>query len=144
MVYDLNNEYQREDFKRRVNDLYTKKCIVELTRKSPQRTCPQNKYLHLILSWWASYYGCSKNYAKLHFFKLECNKEIFVRPDTAKDGTLINEIRSSSELTTEEMTLAIQRFRNYCALHECYLLSPEEQEYLLYIDRQIQKDREFL
>lgn len=144
MLYDLNNELQREDFKKRVNELYQKKVIVELTRKFPPRTCPQNKYLHLILSWWAVYYGCSKKHAKEHFFKIHCNEDLFVRQQKAKDGTPYNDIRSSSDLTTQEMTLAIQRFRDFCAYQGCYIPSPEEREYLLYVEREIEKQQEFL
>lgn len=144
MLYDLNNKFQREDFKKRVNELFTKRVTVELTRKFPPRSCPQNKYLHLILSWWASYYGCSKKYAKEYFFKSVCNGDLFVHPAKAKDGTPYNEIRSSADLTTQEMTLAIQRFRDYCAYHGCYIPSPEEREYLLYVEREIDKQQEFL
>jgi len=144
MLYDLNNEYQREDFKKRVNELYQKRVTVSLTRKFPPRSCPQNKYLHLILSWWASYYGCSKKYAKEHFFKVHCNKNLFVREETARDGTVIHETRSSADLTTQEMTLAIQRFRDFCAYQGCYIPSPEEREYLLYVEREIEKQQEFL
>lgn len=144
MLYDLNNEFQREDFKKRVNELYEKKVVVELTRKFPTRSNQQNRYLHLILSWWASYYGCSKKYAKEYFFKSVCNGDLFVHPAKAKDGTPYNEIRSSSALTTQEMTLAIQRFRDFCAYQGCYIPSPDEHEYLLFIEREIAKNQEFL
>lgn len=144
MLYDLNNEFHREDFLKRVNELCTKKCIVELTRKSPQRTCQQNKYLHLIISWWAVHYGCSKDYAKRHFFKYICNGELFVVVRQSKDGTSYKELRSSADLNTEEMTLAIQRFRDYCAYHGCYIPSPEEQQYLVFVEREIEKNKEFL
>ena len=144
MLYDLSNEFQREDFKQRVKELYQKKCIVELTRKSPQRSIQQNKYLHLILSWWAVHYGCSKEYSKQHFFKYVCNEELFLEERTAKDGTPYKELRSSAALTTEEMTLAIQRFRDYCAYHGCYIPSPEEQQFLVFIEREVEKNKEFL
>lgn len=144
MLYDLKDEFQREDFKQRVNDLYEKRCVVELTRKSPQRTCQQNKYLHLIISWWAVHYGCSKDYAKRHFFKYVCNEELFLVERQANDGTVFKELRSSADLDTQEMTTAIERFRNYCAYHGCYLPSPEEQQFLMYVEREIEKNREFL
>lgn len=144
MIFDLSNDYQREDFKKRVNELYQKKVIVELTRKFPTRTNQQNKYLHLILSWWAIHYGCSKDYSKRRFFKWECNRDLFVTKRTAKDGTEYEELRSSADLTTEEMTMAIQRFRDYCSYHGCYIPSPDEHEYLMYVEREISKNEEFL
>lgn len=144
MIYDLNNEYQREDFKRRVNELYEKKVVVELTRKFPTRSNQQNKYLHLILSWWAIHYGCTKEYSKRRFFKWECNREMFAKPQKSKTGEDFVDLRSSADLTTEEMTTAIQRFRDYCAFHGCYIPSPYEHEYLIYVEREISKNEEFL
>lgn len=144
MLYDLSNEFQREDFKKRVNELYEKRVVVELTRKFPTRSNQQNRYLHLILSWWGIYYGCSKDYAKRHFFKWECNKDVFIATRIAKNGEQYDEFRSSADLTTEEMTLAIQRFRDFCAYQGCYIPSPDEHEYLLFIEREIAKNQEFL
>lgn len=144
MIYNLADEYQRAEFKERANELYKNRCVVELARKVPQRSIRQNKYLHLIISWWAVYYGCSKDYAKRHFFKYHCNKSLFLEKRTAKDGTEYKELRSSTSLNTEEMTTAIQRFRDFCAYQGCYIPSPEEQEYLLFVEREIEKNKEYL
>ncbi len=144
MLYDLGNAYQREEFKQRVNELYRDKKVVLLTLKRPARTIPQNRYLHLILSWWAIHYGCSREYAKRHFFKITCNSDIFIVERKANDGTEYKDLRSSASLDTAEMTLAIQRLRDYCAEHGCYLPAPEEREYLLYVEREAEKNREYL
>ena len=144
MLYDLDNPYQREEFKGRVNELYRQRKLVQLTCKTPPRTLSQNSYLHLIISWWGLHYGCSAEYAKRHFFKIACNSDIFVVEKAARDGERYKDLRSSASLDTGEMTLAIQRFRNYCASHGCYIPSPEEREYLLYVQRETGKNREFL
>lgn len=144
MVYNLSDEYQKADFKKRANELYKKGCVVELTRRFPQRSGQQNRYLHLAIAWWAVYYGCSNEYAKRHFFKYHCNKNLFLVERTAKNGTKYKELRSSAGLTTEEMTMAIQRFRDFCAYQGCYIPSPEEHEYLLFVEREIEKNKEYL
>lgn len=144
MLYDLSNEHQREEFKMRVNEMYKQKFIVELTRKFPLRSNQQNKYLHLILSWWAIYYGCDKQYSKQHFFKWHCNKDLFLVEKTSKKGEPYRQLRSSTDLTTEEMTTAIQRFRDFCAYQGCYIPSPEEHEYLIFVEREISKNQEYL
>lgn len=144
MLYDLSNQFQCEEFKMRVNELCKKRVVVELTRKFPTRSNQQNKYLHLILSWWGLYYGCTQDYAKRHFFKWECNRDVFLVERTANDGTIYRELKSSADLTTEEMTTAIQRFRDYCSFHGCYIPSPDEHEYLMYVEREISKNQEYL
>ena len=144
MLYDLNNPYQREEFKMRVNELYQQRKVVDLKRKAPSKTCRQNRYLHLIISWWAVSYGCTAEYAKRRFFKIECNSPTFVIECTAKDGTKYKDLRSCATLDTAEMTLAIERFRNYCAEHGQYLPSPEEHEYLLYLEREVEKNKQYL
>ena len=64
---------------------------------------------------------------------------------TNKKGKIIKTLRSSSELSTGEMTLAIERFRNYSSAQAgIYLPSPNENEFLLHIQQEIEKDKEFL
>lgn len=74
-----------------------------------------------------------------------CNRDIFEREKTNKKGKIIKTLRSSSELSTGEMTLAIERFRNYSSAQAgIYLPSPNENEFLLHIQQEIEKDKEFL
>lgn len=90
------------------------------------------------------HYGCSRDYAKVRFFKKECNKETFLVVKESKQGDKYYDLRSSKDLTTEEMTLCIQRFRDFCAFQGCYIPSPDEHEYLLYIEREQEKNKEYL
>lgn len=144
MVYNLDNEYQRIEFSHKVKELWENRKLVELTQKFPKRTNSQNRYLHLAIGWWALYYGCSRDYAKVRFFKKECNKETFLVVKESKQGGKYYDLRSSKDLTTEEMTLCIQRFRDFCAFQGCYIPSPDEHEYLLYIEREQDKNKEYL
>ncbi|MFA6796943.1 MAG: hypothetical protein WCR63_05200, partial [Bacilli bacterium] len=79
MIYDLKNEYQVVEFKEYVSKLIESKSIVELKKKSPNRSLSQNAYLHLILGYFACEYGCSLDEVKIDFYKRVCNKVIFER-----------------------------------------------------------------
>ena len=73
--------------------------------------------------------GYSVECVKQNFFKMKCNENIFVQ---SVDGILGTEIslRSSADLTKEEMTTAIERFRNWSAKNGYYLPEPDETETL--------------
>ena len=58
MIYDLKNEYQIPKFKEYVNKLFKERAVVEVKKKLPNRTLAQNSYLHLLLGYFGSEYGC--------------------------------------------------------------------------------------
>lgn len=145
MIFNLNNSFEHDRFKEYVNQLYKQKAIVEVKKKLPNRTLAQNRYFYLLLSWFASETGYSVEEVKIDIFKRLCNRDIFEREKTNKKGKIIKTLRSSSELSTGEMTLAIERFRNYSSAQAgIYLPSPNENEFLLHIQQEIEKDKEFL
>ena len=74
MLFDLSNIIQKERFKRRCNDLYKKGCIVDLTEKKQQRTLSQNRYLHLLLGYFALEYGETLQWVKEQYFKKYVNR----------------------------------------------------------------------
>lgn len=145
MVYNLSNEFDLRDFNRRVHELVEKRAVVELSRRCQRRTLKQNAYLHVIISFFAFEYGCSADEAKVDFFKKYCNHSIFCRERINRKGRTVNYLRSSSELSTAELTTAIERFRNWSAAEAgIYLPAPEERGYLLYAEKQIERDKDFL
>ena len=145
MLYDLSNSLQRENFKVRVNKLYKDNKTVELTEKKPIRTLPQNRYLHLILGFFSSQYGCDLEYAKKNYFKILCNKEIFIREIDDKYLGKIKTLRSSSELDTSEMTIAIERFRNWSASEAgIYLPDANEEDMLTFAQQEIERCKQYL
>ena len=145
MIYDLNNILDRERFKRRVNSLYEKRVIVTLTEKQ-QRTLNQNNYLHLILGYFASETGNTIEYVKREYFKRYCNKDLFVY--VKKDVLLkidIEELRSSKDLSKEEMSVAIDRFRNWAAAEGgIHLPSSDEREFLNAIEIEMAKHQNYI
>ena len=145
MIFNLNNEYEIPKFKEYVNKLYEQKAIVEVKKKLPNRSTRQNRYFYLILSWFACETGYSVDEIKVDIFKRICNKEIFERYRENKHGEKIKYLRSSSDLDTLEMTTAIDRFRNYASAQAgIYLPSPNESQFLTYIEQEIERNKEFI
>ena len=145
MIFYLNNEYEIPKFKEYVNKLYEQKAIVEVKKKLPNRSTQQNRYFYLILSWFACETGYSVDEIKVDIFKRICNKEIFERYRENKHGEKIKFLRSSSDLDTLEMTTAIDRFRNYASAQAgIYLPSPNESQFLTYIEQEIERNKEFI
>lgn len=145
MIYDLKNPYDIGKFKDRVVELINQRAVVDLTKKNPNRSLSQNAYLHLILGFFAVEYGCSLDEVKLDFFKRKCNKEIFERRVTNKQGKEITTLRSSADLDTMEMTTAIERFRNWSvSVAGIYLPSPNEDQFLIYVSQEIERNKAYI
>ena len=145
MLYNLQNEYEAERFKAHINKLYRERAVVEVKKKHPGRTLAQNAYLHTILGYFASQYGCSAEEAKVDFYKRTCNKDLFQRTHTNRQGHEVSYLRSSTELSTAEMSLSIERFRNWsAAVAAIYLPSACEQQALLFAQQEIERNNEFI
>jgi len=143
--YDLNKQTDKDRFKRYCNTLFLKGAFVEL-RSLEKRSLRQNNYLHLIISWYALEFGYSLEYVKRNIYKALCNKAIFiVEKANIKTGELYKELRSSADLSTEELSTSIDRFRNYSAQTAgLYLPSPKEMMYLKEIEIEIERNKEHL
>lgn len=139
MIYDLKNELDRARFKARVNHLYANSRQVELTEKTP-RSLNQNSYLHLLLGLLAIETGESTLYVKEYYYKRLFNPDLFIiHKEDAHLGD-VELLRSSSDLTTEEMSLSIDRLRNLASKEMgCYL--PAANEHLLLQQAEIEVQR---
>ena len=146
MVYDLNTDIDRIRFEKRVQALQEKRVLVELVERKPKRTIPQNAYLHLLLGEFAMQTGNTLEWVKEEYFKKHCNREMFVRLKTDElTHREVEVLRSSRDLDTGEMTTAINRFKHW-ASSECGIELPdaEDKEWLGYIEREMQHNREWL
>lgn len=143
-LYDLDNDFDLIKFEEQYHRLRERGGWVELKAKHPSRSLSQNKYLHLLLGYFASYFGCSLDEVKVDIFKRTCNADMF--NTTRKDNRGIERVvlRSSASLTTDEMTTAITRFRNFSASEGLYLPEPNEKGYIMYAEQQVEKYKEFL
>lgn len=140
-LYDLSNGLHREQFKTRCGHLLSKGCVVDLTEKKPMRTLRQNSYLHAALGYFGMQSGYTVEEVKSWHFKETCNPELFVRYKAdGITGERRKVLRSSTELTTDEMTLAIERFRNWAAdVAGIYIPSPDEHRLVMLME--IEADR---
>jgi len=139
MKYDLTNPVDKQRFEDRSNKLFEKKAFIELREIFPVRTNQQNKYMHVLFSYFAIEYGETAQYVKQFFFKQLVNKEIFktefVNP---VNGNVREEWRSTKELDTKELTIAIDRFRDYASKEAgIYLPEPHEEEFLRLQDHSV-------
>lgn len=144
MLYDLSNPLQCENFKVKADALAKKGGIVELTEKKQQRTSNQNRYLHCALAYFGLEIGEQMEYVKKNYFKILCNKDIFIRETEDKYLGKIKVLRSSADLDTEEMTIALERFRNWAAGEGVYIPSPEEHLLIQQMEIEISRNRQYL
>lgn len=138
-LYDTSNPLQKEQFKARSAKLAESGKVVELTEKKPKRTLNQNAYLWLLIGYWATQTGYTKDESE--FMYKEVNKDIyFVEKEIVEVKTIY--VRHTYELDTKEMSLSIEKWRNWSAMNEVfpvYLPAPNE-EHLLQL-AQIEIDR---
>lgn len=145
MLYDLQNSYDVEKFRSRVARLLDTGCCVELKRIFPQRTLDQNKYYQVITEYYASMMGLSKDEVQIDLFKRQLNYDLFKDEKTDFKGNKRITLKSTTALTTKEMALAINRFRNYSAAEaELYIPSGEEYRALFYAQKVIAENNEFM
>lgn len=146
MWYNLKNPLEIDKFKDRVTELRNKGAVVELTEKRA-RSLQANKYLHLMLSKFALEYGYTLDEVKTHFYKVTVNPDIYVRERVDKfSGEIYKYVRSSAELTSDEMSKSIEAFREFW-LEEGGYRFPSSDEYiaLLHIQHDVENEsKEFL
>lgn len=143
MQYNLGNNYQRECFRRRCEQLLAKGSFVDLTEKS-FRTSSQNSYLHLIIGAVALETGTTLQTAKELYFKQHCNRDLFVREVDDKYCGKVMKIRSSADLSKEEMSLAIDRFKKWASEEGMYLPEPGDEELLKDIAAEMGRNARYL
>ena len=141
MIYNLKNELDAKNARARLELLEKRGSVIELTEKKPRRTISQNSYLHLILSYFAVQTGNTLEWVKQQYYKKYCNPDIFVcEKEDMLMGRRIKYIRSSSELSTDERSLSISRFRNWSA-SEAGIYLPEATNEAEMLALQVEVDR---
>jgi hypothetical protein len=125
MQYNLATELDQERFVNRANALLQKGVVVELTEKT-FRSPNQNRYLHLLIGVIAMDTGVGLEYAKREYFKKLVNKDLFVIKKSDRFAGEIEDLRSSADLTIEEMSMAIDRFKRWGAENGFYMPNPED------------------
>lgn len=143
MQYDLTSDFQRKALLARVDVLLEKGAIVELTEKSI-RTKGQNNYLHLLLGVVAMETGNTLQDVKEYYFKEICNSDLFHRQHFDKLGNCIDSVRSSADLTKEEMSMAIDRFKRWGSQNGIYMPNPGDESLLREIAIEMGRNKAYL
>ena len=146
MLYDLRNSVDSVYFREKARELAdAQKDVVELSKKTMRRTIKQNAYLHVCLALFASEFGQTLEEVKVDVFKRTVNNALFTGRRKNRRGEDVAYLKSSSELTTAELTTAIERFRNFSAqIAGLYIPAPEERDALLEAQKQINVYQNYL
>ena len=145
MWYNLKNGIELQRFRDRCVELQNKAAMVELVEKK-SRSIQSNKYLHLMLSSFGLQFGYTLEEVKTHFYKLTANKDIFVREGIDKfTGEIYTYLRSSADLTQDEMSKSIDNFRAW-SKEETGFDFPSSDEYiaLLHIRHDVENQQKYL
>lgn len=141
MIYNTSNLVERQKAITRIKKLLDNKSIIEIVEKKPSRTIKQNRYLHLILGFFASETGYTLEETKQEIFKKIVNPALFYEGEIGEIVT-IQRWRSTANLDTLEMTQAIENFRDYSSAQAgIYLPSPDEKDFLLQIEIELKNNR---
>lgn len=145
MIYDLSKETDKKRAGERYRFLQDKGAKIELTERRKKRTVSQNSYLHALFGHFAIETGNTMEWVKQKYFKLYCNKELFVREKNDEFLGRVKYTRSSADLDTGEMTLAIERFRDWASREAgIYLPEPHETEMLEQIEIEMKRHERYL
>lgn len=144
MLYNLANPHDVELFHRRADQLIANGSVIELVSKK-QRSSNQNRYLHLLIGYLAIEVGCTLDYVKEQYFKRLANRDLFVSKRADKWAGEVEVLRSSADLSTEEMTVAINRFKDWSAqVAGVALPEATDQQWLAAIEVEISRFRQYL
>lgn len=143
MQYDLSSPFQRKAFLSRLDTLMERGAVVELTEKV-LRSKGQNNYLHLLLGVVAMDTGNTIAYCKEWYFKRLCNRDLFVTTRADRYAGQVEVLRSSSELTKEEMSIAIDRFKRWGAENGIYMPNPGDESLLREIAIEMGRNKAYL
>ena len=145
MIYNTSNPLDKANFMLRAKKLAESGKVIELTEKKPRRSLPQNKYLHVILAYFGAQTGNTLEWVKQQYYKKLVNPDLFIREKEDKYLGRIKVLRSSADLDTAEMSLSIERFRNWAAQEAgIYIPSADEAILIQQMEIEIERSKEFL
>lgn len=145
MIYNLSSPLDKANFLLRAKKLADSGVIVDLTEKKPRMSLPQNKYLHVILAYFGAQTGNTLEWVKQRYFKHLVNPELFVREKDDEFLGRVKYLRSSADLDVSEMSLAIDRWRNWCSMEaSIYIPSADEAILIQQMEIEIERSKEFL
>lgn len=144
MLYDLNTRLGAESARTRLAHLIGRGVVVELTEKRPTRTLSQNSYLHVLLAYFASQTGNTLEWVKQQYYKRTCNPDLYIGEREDRLLGRVQYVRSSRELRTDEMSLSIDRFKNWAAGNGIFLPDAEDNAAITEAQMEIERYKTYL
>lgn len=140
-LFDLKNDVDYQKALDKLNKAKAKGIYIELTEKAEQ-TLKQNNYIHLCLAYFGDYFGYTTEYVKDNIFKIMVNPDLFCYQRTNRFGETHNELRHSSDLTKEEMSLAIDRWVKWCSeTAGLEMPNPDDYHVCMWLKKQLQQKK---
>lgn len=144
MIYDSSNELDKKKAEERFKFLVSKGSRFELS-EIRKRSLRQNSYLHILLGILALDQGETMDYVKEYYYKRHVNRHLFVIVKQDKILGNIETLRSSKDLTVEEMSASIEKLRNWASNElGCYLPSADEESLLRMAEAEIERYKQYL
>ena len=145
MLYDGSNPLHARQAGERLRMLIDGGKVFELTERRPGRTSGQNRYLRVCLAFFGCQTGETAEYVKRYYYKMLCNKDIFMREREDRYLGRISYLRSSADLDSGEMALSIDRFRAWASSAAgVYIPSPDERRLIGLMEVEVERNREFI
>lgn len=145
MKYDGSNPLQAEQARMKLDKFIRDGKIFELTEKKPRRSLQANKYLHVILAYFASQIGETTEYVKQKYYKALVNPQTFIREREDRFLGKVRYLRSSADLDSAEFTMTIDRFRNWASMEAgIYIPSPDEDRLIQLMEIETERNNRFV
>lgn len=138
MRYNLGNKGEAVKAFEYLTSLVGKDSLVDIKRVSPSRSLRQNAYLYVTFGIFGLATGFDTDESK-NIYKRYANPRLYVYK---KRGVPF--LKSSTDLTVEEMTISIERWREYAAEHGVDIPPPTDNEALMYWQNEIERSKYYL
>ena len=124
-IYNPKSDHSKKKALARFDKLINGSKPFELTSLA-KRSKSQNAILHVFLTYLGLELGYTMEHVKLNIWKMQWNRKLFYVEDfNKKNGESYHRVRSSTELTVEEMTHAIGILIEK-ASSECGVIFPDK------------------
>jgi hypothetical protein len=144
MIYNPSNPLDVSRSIEKIKYFIGNNKVFELTEKRTKRTISQNAYLHLLFGWFALETGYTTEEVKQEIFKKIVNSNTFYEGEFG-ELIKIERWRSTANLDTQELTLCINRFRDYASKEAgIYLPEPNDLALIQEIEIQIKNNPNYL
>jgi|SRR5690625_3710071 len=142
MYFDFTLEEDVKAAQKWLENAIEKQYYVSMRKRSGQRTLSQNAYLHVLFNIFSLDSGYSTEEVKQRIFKTIVNRDVFCVVDELSGDIYV---RSTAELSKDEMSFCIDRFRNFAAMEMgIYLPFAHEHTELHKAKQYIEKNKKWL